>query len=211
MMRLHHSPASEYVRKVMVAAKELGLDDRIELISDKRDLEKHNPLLKRPALIVEDGLAIIDSPVICEYLDTLAGGRLIPPPGPARWTALTQEALADGVMEAITAIRVDRAFHDSPSQEWHARQMTKIVQGFEAFEMQAASGSLDGDVTIGLITIAVLCEYVDFAFAEFDWRLGRPSLARWHAAFSQRPSMTSTRPYQQQGRASALPPRNARE
>lgn len=211
MMRLHHSPASEYLRKVMVAAKELGLEDRIDLIGDKQDLEKHNPLLKRPVLIADDGMAIIDSPVICEFLDILAGGRLIPPPGPARWVALTQEALADGVMEAITAIRVDRAFHDTPSQEWRERQMTKVVQGFDAFEAQAAGGRLDGAVTIGLITIGVLCDYVDFAYAEFQWRSGRPALANWEAAFAQRPSMASTRLRQPPGRISALPSRSQRE
>lgn len=211
MMKLHYSPASEYVRKVMVVVKELGLDDRIELIGDKRDLDKHNPLLKRPTLLTDDGTAIIDSPVICDYLDTIAGGGVIPAAGPARWRALTQEALADGIMEAITLIRVDRSFHDEPSQEWHERQMTKIVQGFDAFEKQAGAGELGGVVTIGQITVGVLCEYVDFAYAEFDWRQGRPALTKWHLSFADRPSMQSTRLKQPEGRTSALPPRAKRE
>lgn len=211
MMKLHYSPASEYVRKVTVVAKELGLDGRIELIGDKRDLEKHNPLLKRPTLLTDDGTAIIDSPVICEYLDALAGGGLIPAAGAARWRALTQQALADGVMEAITLIRVDRSFHDQPSPDWHERQMTKIVQGFDAFEAQAGAGALSGPLTIGQITVGVLCEYVDFAFNEFHWRDGRSALATWHASFAERPSMQATRLRQPEGRMSALPPRAKRD
>src|ERR1700761_5701597 len=110
-MKLHHSMASQFVRKVMATAIELDLDSRLELIPDKKDLEKHNPLLKRPALITDEGDYIIDSPVICAYLDSLVGGRLIPSETRAHWKAQSLEALADGVMDAIGAIRVDRANH----------------------------------------------------------------------------------------------------
>jgi glutathione S-transferase len=207
MIRLHYSSASEYVRKVMVVAIENGLADQIELIKDKKDLEQHNPLLKRPALVTADGMAIIDSPVICEYLDSLGGRGLYPPAGPSRWKAMTQQALADGIMEAITAIRVDRAYHaGQESQLWQHRQLLKIVQGFDAFESQAKSGALDGPVTIGHVTVGVLCEYADFQFAVFDWRSGRPSLAGWQRTFAQRPSMQATIPKQPPGRPSALTP-----
>ena len=191
----------------MIVAIELDLVDRIELIKDKKDLEKHNPLLKRPAFITADGLPIIDSPVICEYLDSLVGGRLIPPSGNARWKALTQEALADGVMEAITAIRADRAFHaGQESQDWYDRQALKITQGLDAFDAQAVSGDLQAPITIGQITVAVLCDYIDFLFPECDWRSGRSALATWHQEFSKRPSMIATQPKQPPGRVSALTP-----
>ena len=72
----------------MATAIENGLVDKIELIKDKTDLKKHNPLLKRPALITDDGDCIIDSPVICQYLDTLGDNKVIPAIGPARWKAL---------------------------------------------------------------------------------------------------------------------------
>jgi glutathione S-transferase len=203
-MKLHHSSASQYVRKVMVVAIELGLDGRIELITDKKDLEKHNPLLKRPALITDDGDCIIDSPVICAYLDRLAGGRLIPAEGRAHWKALSLEALGDGIMEAISAIRVDRAFHpDGASKAWHDRQILKVVQGLDALEAEAAGGGFAGPLTIGQITAAVLCGYIDFTFAECDWRAGRPALAAWYEHFSKRPSMTRTVPRQSEGGAPA--------
>jgi glutathione S-transferase len=207
-MKLHHSSASQFVRKVMVVAIELGLEDRLELIADKTDLETHNPLLKRPALVTDDNDFIIDSPVICAYLDELAGDRLIPRSAPARWRALSQEALADGVMEAVTAIRVERAFHaGDESTEWTSRQMLKIDQGLDAFETQAARGVLDGPVTIGQITVGALCGYLDFLFADYPWRANRPSLDAWYARFAQRDSMKRTIPQQPPGRVSALAPR----
>jgi glutathione S-transferase len=193
-MKLHYSPESQYVRKVMATAIENGLVDKIELIKDKKDLEKHNPLLKRPALITDDGHCIIDSPVICEYLDTLGDGKLIPPIGPARWKALTQEALADGVMEAATAIRQEAAFHKDVSSEWQERQLLKVNQGFDFFESQAASGALDGAVTIGHLTIGIMCGFIDYRLSNLNWRDGRPALAAWYEKFSKRPSMATTVP-----------------
>ena len=53
-----------------------------------------NPLNKVPALILDSGQVLFDSPVIAEYLDAQHGGtRMFPPEGPARWTALRLQAL----------------------------------------------------------------------------------------------------------------------
>ena len=129
-MKLFYSPASEYVRKVVATAMECGLLDRIELINGRDDLPKHNPLRKIPTLLTDEGRAIVDSPVICEYLDRLAGGKLIPADGEARWTALTREAIADGIMESATMLRHDKRFHGGhESAELGERYMIKIRAG----------------------------------------------------------------------------------
>lgn len=195
-MKLHYSPESQYVRKVMAAAIETGLLGKIEMITDKKDLEKHNPLLKRPTLVTDEGDFILDSPVICEYLDSQHGGKkLIPPSGRARWKALTQEALADGIMEAAGNIRQDEAFHkESPSKAWRERQMLKVVQGMDAFEAEAKKGSLDGDATIGTLTIAICCGYLDFRFPDIAWRNSRPALAKWYEGYAKRPSIAQSAP-----------------
>ena len=104
-MRLHHNTASPYVRKVMAVAIETGLDQRLDMVSTAvnpvdphDDLNRHNPLGKIPALVLDDGTILYDSRVICEYLDTLHDGhRLFPSQGSARWTALRRQALADGM------------------------------------------------------------------------------------------------------------------
>ncbi len=102
-MKLRYSPTSPYVRKVSVTALELGLTERIARVpTDTQDREsgiaEHNPLGKVPALILDDGGVLYDSPVICEYLDSLHDGPpMFPAAGPARWTALRQQALGDGI------------------------------------------------------------------------------------------------------------------
>ena len=80
-MKLRYSPTSPFVRKVMVAAIETGLIERIEKIptsvtpiKPNDDVARDNPLVKVPALTTDDGLILYDSPVICEYLDTLHDG-----------------------------------------------------------------------------------------------------------------------------------------
>src|ERR1700737_4903449 len=105
-MKLRHAAASPFVRKVMVLAHEHGIVDRIELVPTtvspvqaNDSLAVENPLMKVPSLVTDDGQVLFDSPVICEYLDGLAAsGKLFPAAGPARWTALRQQALGDGIL-----------------------------------------------------------------------------------------------------------------
>jgi len=193
-MRLHYSPESQYVRKVMATAIETGLLDRIELIHDKADLEKHNPLLKRPTLITDDGQCILDSPVICEYLDSLHDGpKLFPPSGAERWQALRRQALGDGCLDAGVARVVDgRRPESERSPAWVARQTTVMGRGLDALEDEA--DALGDGVTIGHVAIACALGWFDLRFADDNWRKNRPALADWFEAFSERPSMVATVP-----------------
>ena len=104
MFVLRSSPPSPFGRKVKIAAAVLGLGDRISVApADTNDpgdlLRRQNPLGKIPTLVLEDGSALYDSPVIIEYLDCLAGGGKIIPRRPGRASAaLTLQALADGLV-----------------------------------------------------------------------------------------------------------------
>src|SRR5258707_7369155 len=108
-MKLRHTPRSPFVRKVLVLAHEHGLVDRIELVPTSLSpvqgndtLALENPLMKVPSLVTDDGEVLFDSPVICEYLDDMAAGpKLFPAAGPARWAALRQQALGDGITDAV--------------------------------------------------------------------------------------------------------------
>ena len=108
-MKLRYSSTSPYARKVLVCAAERGLSETIEIIATvpgnlESGLRAENPLDKVPALITDDGMALYDSPVICEYLDSLPGGpALFPPAGADRWRALRLQALADGLLDAALA------------------------------------------------------------------------------------------------------------
>lgn len=199
MMKLRYSPTSPYVRKVSVVAIETGLEARIERVAtDIRaptaEFHRDNPLGKVPTLITEGGETLYDSPVICEYLDSLHDGiPLFPPPGGPRWTALRRQALADGIADAGVAVRLEMLREDAErSRTWIARQTEKVGRGLDALEEEAAG--LGAACTIGHIAIGCALGFVDFRLPELDWRQGRIELARWYDAFAARPSMAATVP-----------------
>ncbi|MFQ6018355.1 MAG: glutathione S-transferase N-terminal domain-containing protein [Kiloniellaceae bacterium] len=197
-MKLRYSTTSPYVRKVNVTAIELGLDGRIErILTDTRDPESglidDNPLGKVPALLTEEGEWLYDSPVICEYLDSLHGGpKIFPAAGPARWRALRRQALADGILDATILRMLETARRPEGLQwpDWITHQAGKVSRALDRLEAE----SLDGPLTIGQITVGCALGYLDFRFADEDWRGTRPKLAAWYETFARRPSMRETVP-----------------
>jgi glutathione S-transferase len=197
-MKLYFSPASPFVRKVRVTAHELGLSEKIELISitltpvsPHDGLRSNNPLGKIPALLTDDGATLYDSPVICEYLDALAGGnRIFPAAGAARWTALRRQALADGIMDAAVLTRYEEAVRPKELrwQDWVDGQFLKIRTALDTLERE----SLQDTVDIGTISIACALSYLDLRFASEGWRKSRPRLTDWAAAIGKRPSLAAT-------------------
>lgn len=200
MFKLRYSTTSPFVRKVRVVAIETGQDQAIELIKTMTadpncDIGKDNPLNKVPALVLEDGSSLYDSHVICEFLDSRhQGAKLFPTTGPARWTALRREALANGMADAgVLRMMEIRRPTGEQSPAWIARQKLKMEQGLDALELEAPHFAPVFD--IGLITVAIVLDYFDFRFGAEDWRGKHPHLAKWHAAISARPSLKSTLPH----------------
>ncbi len=197
---LRYSGGSPFARKVRVVAHEIGLARMIEEIPSHPwkapdDLKALNPLGKIPTLVTEDGFALFDSAVICEYLDTLHDGpKLIPPLGAARWEALRAQALGDGVMDAAVLWRVEitQRKDQGPTPGWVERQKGAILRSLDMLERGEAV--LAGPPTIGLIAVACALGYLDYRFGVLNWRDGRSRLAAWHAAFAARPSMIATAP-----------------
>lgn len=198
MMKLHWSPRSPFVRKVMVAAHELGLADRIRtertvaaMLNPARALMPENPLAKIPTLVLEDGTVLYDSQVICEYLDHLAGGgRLIPAAGPARWQELRRHALADGFLDLLILWRNERD-RPQPLPELVAAFTLKtdaVLAALEAETGQIARGA----VGLAQITAAIAGAYMDFRFAGLRWRERCPRFSAWQLGFAERPSMRAT-------------------
>lgn len=197
-MKLYFNPASPYVRKVRVSAHELGLGSRIELIgisltpvAPHAALRSSNPIGKIPTLITDDGTVFYDSPVICEYLDSVAGGnRIFPAAGPVRWTALRRQALADGIMDAAVLMRYEEAARPKELrwQDWIDGQLLKVRTVLDALEGESLEGAFD----IGTISIACALGYLDLRFASEGWRATRPRLAAWAAAVGKRPSLEAT-------------------
>src|SRR6187551_3249768 len=132
MMKLYVSPASPFGRKAAVLVAEHALADRVTQenataspVARNTDIARGNPLAKIPTLVLDDGTALFDSPVICEYLDALSGSpRFFPTSGTAKWTALKRQALADGLMDAALLLRYEMAMRPEPLRwpDWMAGQ-----------------------------------------------------------------------------------------
>ncbi len=198
-MKLYFSPFSPYVRKCLVVAHELGLDARITLLPSaahpiQRDqtIIANNPLGKVPTLLTDDGQALYDSRVICEYLDDLGCGSLFPKTGTARWKALTLHALGDGMLDAALLARYEDVARPEAIRwkEWRAGQLDKIETSLAYLESDARALSERTD--IGTLTIGCALWYLDVRFTELNWRVRYPKVAQWYAAFAQRPSMLAT-------------------
>jgi glutathione S-transferase len=201
-LRLHYSYASPYVRKVMAVAIETGQRDKLELsvrklspIAPDAEVNRDNPLGKVPCLVTDDGLALFDSRVICEYLDGLHGGRkMFPASGPARWTALRRQAEGDGILDAAVLTRYETFLRPEAYRwpEWIEGQKQKFRRALDALEAEAASFGETAD--IGTLTIGCALGYLDFRYAADQWRANRPKLAGWFEKFARRPSMAETGP-----------------
>lgn len=196
-MKLHFSPTSPYVRKVRVVAAEKGLAGKIELLTNspwlENDLPKDNPSGRVPTLITDDGMALFDSRVICEYLDDLGGGAKLFPTGAKRWQVLRTAALGEGILDAGVSIANERRKDKAHWSEWYiGRQRDKINRTLDMLEKEAES--LSGPLDIGKITVAVALGYTGFRKHVEDWRSGHPKLAAWYETYAKRSSMTSTEP-----------------
>ena len=105
MYVLRYSKASPYVRKILLAAHYLGLRDYITLeVADTSDpsdsLREQNPTGRIPVLVKQDGSSIYDSSVIMDFLERQSDNFLFPEKGDLRDLALTQAALAEGLIDS---------------------------------------------------------------------------------------------------------------
>jgi len=187
-MKLCFSPTSPYVRKVMVTAIEKGLDSKIEKLTVAASPGKV------PCLITDDGRALLDSPVICSYIDSLKAPALRPT-GAAQFDDMTLEALADGLLDAGILLRYESTLRPEAMRwpDWIKGQTGKMLGAIDAIETVHAK-QLTGPVTPGQIAVGCAMGWFDFRNGHIDWRKDHPKLAAFMKAFGERPSMMATRP-----------------
>ncbi|MEJ8850759.1 glutathione S-transferase N-terminal domain-containing protein [Variovorax rhizosphaerae] len=196
-MKLKFGPNSPYVRKVLILAIELGLEERIgrELVNlspyePDASVIAINPLGKIPAFVTDDGMPLFDSSVVCEYLSTLAGDTAwYPTAGNARWHALRCNALANGMLEAAQLVRLEQVRPEAfRYDKWVQAQTAKVLRGIAFLE-----GKLPAEADVGAIAVACALGWLDFRFGDLAWRESAPRLAAWFEVFGRRESFASTR------------------
>lgn len=183
-MKLFSSLTSPYGRKVRIALALLQIDvERLEAqLADPEDpLRQANPLGKMPCLVLDDGTAVFDSPVILEYLDMELGGTLLPASGAERLAALTLQALADGITDAAVLMSSERFFRPAEhvSERWQAHQLGKVTRGLSAI---AVSPPDPNETNVGTVSLACALGYLDWR-KPIDWRAEYASLVEWLDAF----------------------------
>ncbi len=200
-MKLFYSPASPFVRKVVVLLHEVEKAGDVELLNvtttameSDAALKAANPLARLPALMRTDGGTLYDSRVITAYLDDLYDGGLYPL-GAGRWDTLTLEATGDGIMDsAVSMVYETRLRPDTQqSPDWIEAQWAKVERAIGVLNARWM-GHLAGPIGMGHVSVACALSYLDFRLDSRNWRKGNEALAGWHAEFSQRPSMQATQP-----------------
>jgi glutathione S-transferase len=194
-MQLYASLTSPYARKLRALAIELGLPMTVTEANPLEDgdaLLGANPLGKVPALVTDDGGALVDSPVIAAWLmSRVPDQTLLPAAGPAHWAGRVTEALVDGILDAAIILRFN-ALQGVTSGVWVDRQFRAIDRALAALPARVAACG-DG-LTYGALCAVIACEYLDLRWPDIDWRKAQPDLARLHIALQDRPSLAQTRP-----------------
>lgn len=204
-MKLFWTPASPFVRKVMVTLHELGLVDRVEIIPTRwphswathtvdfaPEFIAATPVARIPALVTDEGIHLTDSYVICDYLNEELGGRRLEPQGKAaRWRMRARLAIANNLLEAQIARRAETLRQGAErSDNFIGKMADRAKRCFGELDRTVDDGPLD----MAQIAAAVACGFDDFRYPQDRWRDTAPRLAAWYETFCQRPSMRVTEP-----------------
>ena len=200
-MKLFHSPASPYVRKVVVMLHEMDKVDAVAFetvattaFASDEALKIANPLGKLPALQLEDGVTLYDSRVITGYLNEVFDAGIYPQ-GSGKWENLTLEATGDGIMDSAVSMAYEVRLRapEEQSQAWVEAQWEKVSRALTVLNARWIS-HLNGPVTVAHISVACALSYLDFRHDARGWRQGNEALAKWHENFESRASMQATKP-----------------
>ena len=201
-MKLAFTPASPFARKVRIAAIELGLIDRIELVpatvvpgTPNDEYSQINPVKKLPALILDNGDVIADSYVIVEYLDELAGGgKLVPASGAARWKVKSDHSLLQGMLDSMLLCRYEKLVRPLGLQwqAWADDHWNRAWKGMARFNDKP--DVLSRPLDIVQISLACVLGYADFRYADCGWRKAYPKLDAFHENMLKRPSFKISLP-----------------
>jgi glutathione S-transferase len=201
-MKLAFSAGSPFARKVRIAAIELDLIDKIEFVPTtvaptqaNAEYTKITPLKKLPVLILDNGDVILDSYVIVEYLDELAGGgKLIPSSGPDRWRVKSDHSLLQGMLDSMLLCRYERMVRPKELkwQAWDDDHWNRVWSGFARFNNKP--DVLSRPLDIVQISLACVLGYADYRYADCGWRKAYPNLDAFHERMLQRPSIKISLP-----------------
>lgn len=203
-MRLISATPSPWARKVRILLHEKAVT--FELVNDipwSRDtcVPIFNPLEKLPILITDDGETVYDSRLIVEWIERRFPEPPMVPADELAFLAVKRfEVLGDGVLDALLLFQFEKR-RTHPDEEWHARQLRKIVGGLSevARHVDDEGFAVSDTFTLADAALGAMLGGLDFVreqgrLPEVDWRGDHPSLARYFDRLQERPSLAATRP-----------------
>jgi glutathione S-transferase len=193
-MQLLYTKRSPYARKAQVMALEKNIPLELieeDLLKKSPTLLAANPLGKIPALILDDGQSLFDSPVICEYIDSLNDAPILIP-SEQRFAILRWQALADGLMDATVAMYLEKVRHPLDFNPKYLQHLDThcglVLQYCEEHLAELA------DFSLASISVACSVDYINFRAPHLNAEGMYPKLQAWLADFSTRASMQETLP-----------------
>ncbi len=201
-MRILGSNTSPYTRKVRLVALEKRLPVAY-VVDPPREpgsaVPGANPLARVPTLVLDDGSAVFDSPVICEYLDGMGDDPVLVPrtDREARMRVRRWEALADGIMDAAVAVRLETLRpadkQDAATLALHDRAIGRGLADAEA-RLGGRTWCEGNGLTLADLALVSALHYLDLRQPGRDWRRAHPGLATWAARMGARESVRATMP-----------------
>ena len=199
-MKLLGSTTSPYVRKVRLVLHEKGIPCEF-VVDPPREpgsaVPRNNPLGRVPTLLLDDGTVVFDSPVVCEYLDSLNDTPVLIPRGDplARMRVRRWEALADGIMDSAVVVRLESLRppdrQDAATAALHQSAIDRAL-AYAVRELDGRTWCEGGSLGLGDLALTAALLYLDLRQPERDWRAAQPALARWAAPMLARASVRAT-------------------
>lgn len=199
-MKLIGSNTSPYVRKARLVLLEKNIPHTFVINSPhepNNNAALFNPLGRVPALILDDGTCVFDSPVIAEYADTLNDTPVLIPRSDAlaRMRVKRWEALADGIMDSAIVIRNEqlrpKEMQLAATLELHSSAIIRTLE-YVAAQLGLREWCEGNSITLGDLALVSALAYLDLRQAVGDWRGAHPNLAVWFKRMSARPGVAAS-------------------
>jgi glutathione S-transferase len=199
-MKLIGSNTSPYVRKARLVLLEKNISHTylVDPPSDPNsEVYRVNPLGRVPALILDDGTCVFDSPVIAEYADTLNDTPILIPRNDAlaRMRVKRWEALADGIMDSAIVIRNEqlrqKEMQLAATLDLHGSAISRTLEHVAA-QLGQHEWCEGNSITLGDLALVSALAYLDLRQAVGDWRSAHPNLAAWFKRMSARPCVAAS-------------------
>lgn len=198
-MKLHWSPRSPFVRKVMITIHECDLISSVDLVRSvailsappNPEILKDNPLGKIPVLITDQGQSLFDSAVICEFLDMKSEGGLFPVDKNERIKHLRWQALCDGLVDILLLWRIELARESGPWNVVTDGWQTKVRATINVLEEEAAAIN-NSAFGIGHISLICALGQLEFRWSSSQWHKHFPNLSKLYKSFEERQSVLKT-------------------